>query len=472
MQRPFRSDDRSSSPEELCTHWEDLCSEYLPLTNKNSLWRHSRVFCEKAPFQGWKIHVSATVLSAGLILERLGPLLHAEGVYFKGAATLERVMQINSGIFFSYTQVGKIFTIYPESEAHFRSLVPRLAAVLPKADRAPAVPFDRRYKSSSVYYRYGAFRLRPTTLPGDAPSIVSPAGKEIPDERGSGAQVPDWTHDPFTSDSHGLRLPERLSPHILIQSCISQRGKGGVYLCLDTRENPPRSCILKEGRKNGELLWSGRDGSDRIRNEADILTILGSTAAGSPKVLGEFPSGGNHYLILERIEGVDIQRLINASPAPLSRLDKLKLSLAMVRIVSDIHDAGILWRDCKLSNFLVDLDENVRPIDFEGACRESSSEDYPWCTPLYMAPEIASIARKKIVFKRHHDLYALGICLHHLWHGAFPSRTKKNAPTRLGPDIPRSISRSIDNLLSISPSKRPAAGRLAELIGRELNTGI
>jgi hypothetical protein len=34
---------------------------------------------------------------------------------------------------------------------------------------------------------------------------------------------------------------------------ISQRGKGGVYRVLDFTALPPKRCILKEGRRYGEI---------------------------------------------------------------------------------------------------------------------------------------------------------------------------------------------------------------------------
>ena len=96
--------------------WETLCRRFLPFSNDASIWRYSRLPAASDPLQGWKLHVSATLLTANTVLERLGPLLTDLQVLFKAPSSLEELSRINSGVYYGYSQVGKCFTIYPATD--------------------------------------------------------------------------------------------------------------------------------------------------------------------------------------------------------------------------------------------------------------------------------------------------------------------------------------------------------------------
>src|SRR5690242_10495664 len=63
--------------------------------------------------QGWKLHVSATIVSAVLVLDRVFPILIKEGVQFKVAANLRVLSDLNEGLA-GLSQIGKFITVYPQ----------------------------------------------------------------------------------------------------------------------------------------------------------------------------------------------------------------------------------------------------------------------------------------------------------------------------------------------------------------------
>src|SRR6185369_2845388 len=138
-------------------HWQKLCGLYLPVPGEGSIWvYHHRSSAGRA--FGWKLHVSATILNAPTILERIAPLLVESGVQFKAPRSLTDLGTLNSGLLQTYTQVGKVFTIYPHSDEEAVTLATRLDD-LTRRFKAPSVPFDLRLsEGSNVYYRYGAFK--------------------------------------------------------------------------------------------------------------------------------------------------------------------------------------------------------------------------------------------------------------------------------------------------------------------------
>ena len=145
----------TKSPE---SRWAELCRRFLPVTVAGSFWRYSREMSPDDPEQGWKLHIPATVLTAGRVLRRVGPLLRDRGVLFKATASLGELMKLNSGFDYGYSQVGKFITVYPRTSEEAVQLAERLHE-LTLGMTAPDVPFDRRYRPGGcVYYRYGAFR--------------------------------------------------------------------------------------------------------------------------------------------------------------------------------------------------------------------------------------------------------------------------------------------------------------------------
>src|SRR5207237_1404809 len=92
-------------PADLSKRWRELCSRYLPLAADNSIWRFSRAASPAAPEQGWKLHISATVLTACTVLEKIAPVLHCHDIHFKAPASLQEIHKINSGLYYGYSQV-------------------------------------------------------------------------------------------------------------------------------------------------------------------------------------------------------------------------------------------------------------------------------------------------------------------------------------------------------------------------------
>ena len=115
--------------------------------------------------QGWKLHLSATILSAAEVFARAEPILRKNDVLFKVPSRLELLRSLNSGLA-DFSQIGKFLTVYPRSTDE----AVKLARELHRATRGlsgPRIPFDAQYrKGSLVYYRYGAFRRSAGGTPG------------------------------------------------------------------------------------------------------------------------------------------------------------------------------------------------------------------------------------------------------------------------------------------------------------------
>lgn len=447
---------------ELNRRWNDLCSRYLPLCANGSLWRFSREATPDEPQQGWKIHVSSTVLNACDTLSLVAPLLIERGVQFKAPASLEEIRKVNSGVYYGYSQVGKIITIYP----NFPEEAVTIAQLVFEATKhivAPDVPFEQKFGDKGcVYYRYGSFRQLNLETPDgrQQPALKDPNGELISDDRYSADYVPPWTTDPFVkyvSPAPDTNTGPLASKYLAFQA-LTQRGRGGVYQALDVSANPMRNCIIKEGRCAGELTWDGRDGVWRIRNEQLVLESLRLNGVNVPHIYDSFEEENNAYLVLEFIEGETLHEWLTKRKRRLSIKQCLRIGEQVSQMLARIHGAGWLWRDCKTSNFMMTKAGELRPIDFEGACSATVPDEEPWGTYGFTPP-----SRKTSDARINEDLYALGAMLYFLFSGRLQLETK--APVaKMRSGTPAEVCRVIELLLSDDPAQQPAAKNVAEIL--------
>ncbi len=478
-----------SSREELCSRqlpslsddWQRLCERHLPVIPANSIWRYSRQWSSADPEQGWKLHLSATVLTANQLLAKVAPFLCGTDVLFKAPSSLHELGKINSGLHQGFSQVGKIITVYPRSPREAASLagkLHRLTYGLP----APKIPFDIRFqRDSCVYYRYGGFKsVEMEDADGKrVPAVRNAEGVLVPDLRGPGKSVPAWVADPFPRKNR-RRMQARvvdspLRTTIRAYKTLSQRGKGGVYRALDFSVSPPRFCALKEGRPHGETDWEGRDGCWRVRHEEHVLSCLSAEGIRVTEVYASFEVEGHYYLATEFIEGDNLHSLLlNKKKLPIT--EALRYGMQLAELLSGIHAAGWAWRDCKPLNLIVADEGFLRPVDFEGACRLDAPDPAPWSTFVYTPPEQhGGFTGESCVSQ---DLYALGVTLHQVFSGQMPDPSKRPAPLgRLRRGVPPTVRKVIAALLQSRPQLRPNAHTVFETLGwcmpslREVDAG-
>jgi serine/threonine protein kinase len=447
---------RGATAERLQRSWDELCAQHLSLTDGESIWRYNRDGRAGDLDQGWKLHVSATILNAAEILRRIAPLLVACGVQFKAARSLKDVGSLNSGLLGTYSQVGKIITVYPRSDEEAVYLAKRLHKLTYRF-RAPSVPFDLRFgETSNIYYRYGAFKKIELERNGKLLSAVrSASGELVPDVREH--PRPDWVCDPFQSSQPTSRPPKsdsELTGAFRVLRALVQRGKGGVYQAIDIQSTPPRLCLLKEGRRRGEINWDGRDGAWRVRHEQRVLSQLLRCGLSVPHVYARFEVEGNVYLAMEFIDGDSLQNFLLKRKRRLSIEGVLTFGIEIAAFLAQMHRAGWAWRDCKPMNLIVNREGRLVPIDFEGAEQIVRPDPLMWGTPGFI-PRAARAQKSHTGVTD--DLYALGSILFLLISGQIFDETQRIPISRLRRHVPIELQRLVASLLTVEPQERPTA---------------
>jgi len=309
------------------------------------------------PYQGWKLHVSATVLAARQVLKRVLPVLLDEDAAFKVAGALQMLVRLNSGLE-GYSQIGKFITIYPNSDKQ----AVRLAKALHKATEGlpgPAIPSDRPLQPDSlVHYRYGAFVHMSVSnqLGGTHLAIRTPRGEMVRDERKAVYGAPDWVSDPFLAAGIATPLPEPsplVAGRYLIISTLSMTARGAVHAAVDVIGR--RRCVLKRAYKHAAMGFDGTDAWDRMRNEAAMLARL-SPDPRFPELFEVVDDKGELFLAMEDIDGETLAQHVSTLSKEgrhLSTRQVIAWGLELAAMLRTIHEKGIAYRDLKSSNVIL-----------------------------------------------------------------------------------------------------------------------
>ncbi|MGW2178353.1 class IV lanthionine synthetase LanL [Streptomyces sp. NPDC001732] len=388
--------------------------------DRGDFWCSVRPRGHRGAEQGWKLHLSATPLSAALVLAAASEVLIEEKASFKFAGSVERVAELTGGRA-DRGGGGKFITVYPDDPDHFRRLARRLhEATL--GLRGPGILSDRRYLPDSlVHYRYGVFRgVRVTTNDGDADvRLRRPDGGLEKDRRQAWATTPDWAPPPFPDTPAPDPAPEKaprkkpvvlLNDRYVVNRAIRHAYKGGVYLATD--RDTGREVVVKEARPYVGVRMDGTDLQDTLRHEAetlDLMAPLGFTPAG----IDLFSQGGNLFLVQERVPGQTLRERMQERPVR-NMTEFLGLARQVVDIVEGVHGTGHVLRDLSPNNLMLTPDDEVRLIDVEYLARQGVPVRRGY-TPGYAGPELTSLVDYEPTAPEYAgDLYGLGAVLLHL----------------------------------------------------------
>lgn len=149
---------------------------------------------------------------------------------------------------------------------------------------------------------------------------------------------------------------------------------------------------------------------------------LSATSLMHPNIVDIFDVGEDeniHYLVMEYIEGQTLKEYI-VSNGPLSPEEALPIMQQLVSAISNAHDNGIIHRDIKPQNILMDHEGNVKITDFGIAMALSATMQTKTNsivgTVHYLSPEQA---RGGMITKKT-DIYSIGIVFYELLTGELP----------------------------------------------------
>jgi serine/threonine protein kinase len=391
----------------------------------DDFWCHVTPRAGTPPAQGWKLHVSATMLSAPLTLARVAAVLVKHGCAFKFVARLGDLWALLAP-HADRASAGKFVTVYPDTDDE----AVRLAALLHEVTfglPGPRILSDQPYRPGSVlHYRYGAFAGYPT-LAADGfyeRRLRTPAGTFVADQRLPWFSTPPFAVSPFPADppATGKADAVTIGDRFIVRKAVHHANRGGVYVAEDQRTGQP--VIIKEARPHTASDLSGSDARDRLANEGRCLEALAGTRV-APGAVTTFEQQGHHFLVTELIEGTNLRRWQEQHAAPLGD-DGFGVPAAaavpvverLVDLVDAVHRHGLTIGDLTPNNLMVRPDGELRIVDLEGAAAPGTPV-LAGGTPGYVAPElVASLGRPVPAPGPAADLYSLGAVVSFLAVGA------------------------------------------------------
>src|SRR5438876_7367823 len=257
---------------------------------------------------------------------------------------------------------------------------------------------------------------------------------------------------------------------------IGRGGQGVVYRARQKSLN--RIVALKV---IGLGRWATRAHIKRFRLEAEAAASLNHPCIVPIYEVGE--RDGACYFSMGLVEGGQLDAVAKREPLPIRHAAELVAKLA--RTVHYAHERGILPRDIKPGNILLDAKAEPLLTDF-GLARLVETESTVTRTievlgtPSYMAPEQASANNTQLTSAT--DVYGLGAVLYQLLTGHPPFaggttyetiklllETDPRQPRQLNPKIDRDLSTICLKCLEKDPKRRyPSALALAEDLERWL----
>ena len=248
--------------------------------------------------------------------------------------------------------------------------------------------------------------------------------------------------------------------YILEDSILAHGARGEVRLCTHMLTQEPRVVkIISKSRLPPEII-----DSNSVFDEVNILKTLDHPSL--PRFYEFFEDHLNYYIIMEYCQGGDLFRKITE----VTKFEESQAAEIMSQILSGVnylHSKGILHRDLKLANILLEDKNslNLKIIDFDAAT--FFGKDYykeMMGTVLFMAPEVVTG-----MYNEKCDLWSCGIILYVLLSGKSPITGKEASMLKKIPKIQIKLDEPIwgyvsaeakdllNRLLKLDPKKRISA---------------
>jgi len=254
---------------------------------------------------------------------------------------------------------------------------------------------------------------------------------------------------------------------------LEEVGRGGQGVVFRARQKTLNRTVALKVISLGQ--WASKAHVKRFRREAEAAASLEHPGIVPIHEVGE--RDGSCYFSMQFIEGGQLDEVVRREPMPIRRAVELIAKVA--RTVHYAHEHGILHRDIKPGNILLDQKGEPHLTDF-GLARLVETESSVTQTldvigtPSYMAPEQA--VGNNAAVSSVTDVYGLGAVLYQLLTGQPPFAggttyetikllldTEPRPPRVLNPKVDRDLSTICLKCLEKDPKRRyPSALALAE----------
>lgn len=317
--------------------------------------------------------------------------------------------------------------------------------------------------------------LQAAELPSAFLDVPAAEILEAPDPAGDatlpmpfrGEKLPSAPPPPVSGESLPIAGAERYE----LGECLGRGGMSRVFRAFDRQLKRPVALKLLE-RADPKTLR-------RFQREAQLQAKVRHQYVLEVYETGDL--GGQPFIAMYYVDGPTLMDVRDQT----SLQQKVRLMAQVAEGLDAAHDEGLIHRDVKPSNILVEetADGRLRPrvADFGIATGASGSSMFTSSlagTPYYIAPE--RLHEDELPVDRRSDVYSLGVTMFQLFTGELPfdhpglaeilRQIREDAPPRLRelePSLPAALDAIVMKCLAKEPDERyPTARAVADDLWR------
>lgn len=261
--------------------------------------------------------------------------------------------------------------------------------------------------------------------------------------------------------------------HFRIDDILGSGGMGWVYSAtnLETGEKVAVKMLCEQNDQDAGLLT-------RFQLEARAGLMLNHQAIVRTQLMGHTQGlfGEIHYMVMDYVPGIGIDEFVALLGGPIKWRLACHIAYHAGAGLHHAHRKGLIHRDVKPANILVDSQANARVLDFglSQVSQSDQSDEFSLAmifgqdclgTADYIAPEQAS---DSFTIDHRADIYSLGATLYYMLTGQAmfaDCRTraekidaqKNRTPVRvrqLKPDVPAEVEMIVNRMLAKNPDDR------------------
>ncbi|MBB6520313.1 serine/threonine-protein kinase [Pseudoteredinibacter isoporae] len=252
-------------------------------------------------------------------------------------------------------------------------------------------------------------------------------------------------------------LPESIA-HYKILSTLGRGGMGIVYLAEDGRlkRQVAIKCLYKQ--QQSEALV------ERLRREAKVLAKLNH-----PNVVHIYDVVDDEQgfaLVMEYVKGRSLKHYLKENH--LSQRQQLALLVQILDGLATAHSQGIIHRDLKLDNILIDEHGRAKIGDF-GIAKRQSGDTVELTKHNNISGSLSAMSPEQIrgeTLCPASDVFSFGLLAWQILRGQHPFEADSElvrvekilnepAPSLAGDDFPNGFTDCLDETLNKEPEKRP-----------------